>query len=276
VPGSLSVFTVDPGSGALTAGVGIGAGSHVDVLLDPSGIYAFGVIGGAAGTVDSYTIDQETGELTAVGSSVAAGTGTLLGAVHPTGRFLYVASEGSNEVSAAAIDAASGVLSSRAPAPAGLGPWAVAVHPTGRWLYAANNGSNDVSQFEIDALAGVLTPRTPAAVANPTTGGDARDVAVHPTGRFLYVANGTKEEVLLFAVDPETGLLTGVSGTSVGAEARGLVVDASGRFLYVTVGGGGNLVRTFAIDPEDGSLSGSAMIEAGTAPRGLAASRDDL
>ena len=275
VPGSLSVFTVDEESGALTAGIGVGAGAHVDVLLDPSGIYAYGVISAGASTVETYTVAQDTGELTPVGSNVAAGSGALLGDVHPTGRFLYVATEGSNEVSAAAIDAANGVLTPIASASAGLGPRAVAVHPTGRWLYAVNNGSNDVSQFTIDALAGVLTPRTPAAVANPTAGGDARDVVVHPTGRFLYVANGVNEEVLLFAIDPETGLLTGVDGTNVGAEARGLIVDASGRFLYVSVGGGGNLVRTFEIDPEDGSFSGAALAAAGTAPRGLAASRND-
>ena len=272
--GGLSVFAVDPGNGELTSGTGIASGSFSDLLLDPSGRYAFGVLLDASNLVRSYSIDGTTGELTAVGSELALGAAPLHGDVHPTGRFLYVANRNSNSITSVQIAQTTGELAFVATTATGTGPQAVAVHPTGRWLYAPNLSSDDVSQFSVDALTGEPSPLSPAAVSSPTTGGNARDIAMHPTGEFLYVANGLNDEVLLFTIDTVTGLLTGVAGTPTGDETRGVAVDASGRFLYVSVTGN-DTARTFAIDPNDGTLSGSTIVSTGVRPRGLALSRDD-
>src|SRR5207244_10342622 len=56
-------------------------------------------------TVSAYTINTITGALTAVpGSPFAAGMYPFSVAVDPTGRFAYVANEGSQSVSAYTID----------------------------------------------------------------------------------------------------------------------------------------------------------------------------
>ncbi len=93
--------------------------------------------------------------------------------VHPSGRFLYVTNVGSNDVSAFAINTATGTLSPIGPpVAAGAGPNSVAVSRSGKFAYVSNFGSNDVSAYTINpangALAGIGTAPTgsgPVSVA---------------------------------------------------------------------------------------------------------------
>src|SRR5262249_62417919 len=61
--------------------------------------------GAQPGSVSAYTINNATGALTPVdGSPFAAGAGSQSVTVDPTGRFVYVANLGSNDVSAYTIN----------------------------------------------------------------------------------------------------------------------------------------------------------------------------
>jgi 6-phosphogluconolactonase len=62
--------------------------------------------------VSGYTIDASTGALSPMATpTVAAGYFPFFITVDPTGRFAYVANDGSNDVSAYTIDARTGALS---------------------------------------------------------------------------------------------------------------------------------------------------------------------
>jgi 6-phosphogluconolactonase (cycloisomerase 2 family) len=126
--------------------------------------------------VSAYTINATSGALTPVaGSPFAAGSGpqgvplkgvpidTRLGNTDT----LYVANEGSNNVSAYTISATSGALTPVAGSPfgAGTGPFGVATcsvtrkgHSDNYFAYVTNRGSNNVSAYTINATSGALTP----------------------------------------------------------------------------------------------------------------------
>jgi len=86
--------------------------------------------------------------------------------VDPTGKFAYVANNGSNNVSAYTIDPTTGALTAITGSPfsAGSLPQAVAVDPTGKFAYVANRGGN-VSAYTIDPSTGALkqVPHSPFA-----------------------------------------------------------------------------------------------------------------
>lgn len=79
-------------------------------------------------------------------------------AVDPLDKFVYVANEGSNNISAYALGA-SGALTalSDSPVAAGSGPSAVAIDPTGRFVYVANPSPGTVSVFTITESTGALS-----------------------------------------------------------------------------------------------------------------------
>src|SRR5579859_596244 len=151
-----------------------------------------------------------------------------------TGRFAYAANQLSNDLSAYAIDSATGNLTAINGSPfavSGATPVSVAVDPNGRFLYVVNNGSDNVSVYAIDDSTGALTAAgLPAATAS---GPDS--VAVDPTDRFLYVANLAANSVSAYAIG-STGLLTqlGDSPFSIGAVQSSLRIDPAGKYLYVT------------------------------------------
>jgi len=99
-------------------------------------------------------------------------------AVHPTGKFLYVASEGDN-LSAFTINPTTGALTPIAGSPFDVGPvpFGVAVDQSGRFLYVSNRNAGTVSGFRIDDATGALT----AVPGSPFAAGlDASFVAVAP------------------------------------------------------------------------------------------------
>ena len=115
----------------------------------------------------------------------------LLGAASAQAQpFVYVANQGSANVSQ--YNAIGGPLSALTPASvtAGGGSVGVAVSPDGKSVYVANSGFEDtVSQYDVGA-DGTLTPKTPAAVAASSA---PIAVAASPDGKSVYVTNNYRQ-----------------------------------------------------------------------------------
>jgi 6-phosphogluconolactonase (cycloisomerase 2 family) len=154
--GSVSMYTLDATTGALTSIGTIAAGTEpVSVVADPAGQFAY-VANFQSNNVSMYSIDATTGALTSIGT-IAAGTNPDSVAVDPAGKFAYVSNNGSNNVSMYTINSTTGALTSVGMIAAGQFPTSVAVHPSGKFVYVTNYGSNTVSMYSIDATTGVLT-----------------------------------------------------------------------------------------------------------------------
>ena len=183
--GTISVFTIDALSGALTkVGADVTVGGYLtSVTVDPTGSFVY-VAEYIVPYVAAYAIDTSTGALTAVsGSPFAAGQNATAYpysvSVDPSGRFAYVTNYGNNSVTAYTIDAMSGALTrinctavtgcTGYDFVAGTNPVSIKVDLSGKFAYVANYGSNNVSVFAIDSVTGVLSSvgTASAAGANP-------------------------------------------------------------------------------------------------------------
>jgi 6-phosphogluconolactonase len=283
--GDVSAFSVDVGSGALTAILGSpfpagsastdGLGLHGPdgAAVDPTGKFVY-VSNGASGSIWAYAINAGSGALTAIPGSpfpVAAGVGV---AVDPTGKFLY-ATDGRFNVAALTINTGSGVLTAVAGSPffesGGFGV-AVAVSPMGKYVYVPNgipiglssffndSSPGSVYAYTVNAGSGALT----AVPGSPfTTGPQPVAVAVHPTGKFVYVPNSSQcpscppGSISAYSVDATSGPLTPIPGSpfpDAGLGPSGAAVDPTGKFLYVSNVSGGS-VSAYTINAASGALT---------------------
>jgi 6-phosphogluconolactonase len=77
------------------------------------------------------------------------------------------------------------------------------VHRSGKFLYGSNRGHDSISVFAIDTK-GKLELR-----ANVSTQGKMpRNFGIDPTGEFVVVANQSTDNLVVFRIDPRTGVLT--------------------------------------------------------------------
>jgi len=176
-PGTVSAYTIDRTTGALTPVLGspVTAGGNSESLaVNPSGKFAY--VANDIGTISAYSIDSNTGALTPIPGSPFAATGItpVWVAVDPSGKFAYVAnycgvgpcSQGT--VSAYTINTTTGALTPvpGSPLAAGTAPNTVAVDPSGKFVYVTNecavnfcaSGIGSVSAYAINGASGALSP----------------------------------------------------------------------------------------------------------------------
>jgi 6-phosphogluconolactonase len=223
--GSISAYTMDSSTGALTAVAGspFPAGLNPQfVAIDPTGKFAYAA-NEESSNVSAYAINATTGALTAIpGSPFSALWRPSSIAVDPSGRFAYVTLS-SNSISAYAINATTGALTAipGSPFSAGQFPSFIAFDLSGKFVYVTDAGlewtSGDISVFTINASTGALT----AVAGSPfPAGSNSRFVAFDPTGKFAYVANADSNDVSAYAVNTATGALNPIAGSPIPVGTR--------------------------------------------------------
>ena len=158
---------------AACGGGGDGGGS--DNGQRPSGVPRFAYVANqSTNDVSAYTINAATGALTrilcgggvgCIGNNFLAGNGPASVTVDPSGKFVYVANQSTNDVSAYTINAATGALTRILCGGgvgcignnflAGNGPASVTVDPSGKFAYVANQNiglitPGNVSAYTVD------------------------------------------------------------------------------------------------------------------------------
>ena len=180
------------------------------ILPDPSNRFVLAADLGAD-RVFVYRLDLDGKALRHAGEAVMrSGAGPRHIAFHPTLPLMFVANELDSTVATLRFDSGSGALSpleTRSTLPAGWTgtnyPADIHVAGNGRTLYVSNRGHNSIAVFSVaesDALA--------LQQVISTEGDWPRNFSLHPTGRWLLVANQRSGSVIVFARDPENGTLT--------------------------------------------------------------------
>ena len=120
-------YSINSTTGALTLLPGASYINVGAIAIDPTGSFLYSTAGGAvSGVVYGYTINTSTGTLTPVpGSPFSSDTGASWTDIDPTGRFLYVSNEISQDITGYAINPPSGVLTALGSFPNGRGASAI-------------------------------------------------------------------------------------------------------------------------------------------------------
>jgi len=103
---------------------------------------------------------------------------------------------------------------------------------TSHFLYATIPAASQLAVFREDPYAGVLTELE----ESPYTVGDgAQAVVIHPSGKFLYVANPGQgeDDVSLFHINSDGTVAEAGTRTPTGSLPFLLAMDPGGNFLYV-------------------------------------------
>jgi 6-phosphogluconolactonase len=280
--GSVEAYAIDPATGGLTL---INEQSSeglypAHLVVDPTG--AFAVVADYSGPFAVLPIGDD-GAL-APASDIVQNEGTGPNAERqemshphavvfdPAGAFLATADLGIDRVQIHRLTAEGTLeLVSEAALAAGAGPRHVAFSPDGRFLFVANELNATVTAFPYDAASGTIgaeiqtVSMVPDDFADPTS---AAEIAVHPSGRFLYASNRGAEgaaspvadSIAAFTIDQETGELTPIGHASEGLDfPRGFAIDPSGTWLYAANQQGDSIVQ-FAIDQETGELTPTGQV----------------
>jgi 6-phosphogluconolactonase (cycloisomerase 2 family) len=92
---------------------------------------------------------------------------------------------------------------------------APSIDPSGKFLYTSPSVSQTLQGFAINPDTGALTAVPGAQVQ---TGSSRSRVSIDPSGRYLYCVNSDLDTVSSYAINPTTGALTMINTVSTGDE----------------------------------------------------------
>ena len=192
----------------------------------------------------------------------------------PTNRFLLTCEKGGDRIYVHRIDHESGKL---APAEhpyfttqTHAAPRHIVFHPTLPYFFVCYEVGGGVGSYRFDPDTGRITELDMASAFGPGFGrydGLNADIAIHGSGRFLYVSvrtgtlffpnpNGSPPgAVAVFSIDPGTGALTLIQRLdTLGENTRALAFTPDSRYLFAC-SIKDDLVVRYSCDPDTGLLS---------------------
>jgi 6-phosphogluconolactonase (cycloisomerase 2 family) len=230
------------------------------------------------GVVAGYIVNPQSGELTFNGQNpVWAHWGPNAVVSDSGGNHLYVANQGSQDLSAYTINRTNGHLTAVPGANFSSGGWTyqtgVAVHPSNKFVYVATDssgcdcGNAGVVAFSV-ASNGSLTPVSGSPFL--TSGGNVA-LAMDPKGEYLYSAGfvsttNTSGVICAFKINQTTGALTALPGSPYpivpvsctacwpSEQFNDLTTDRNGNFL-IGPGYFNGVIYVYRIDRSTGSLA---------------------
>ena len=192
-------------------------------------------------------------------------------ALSPDNKFLLVCDLGSDVIYVFPVDAATGHLGKptvNEVRMAGAGPRHTVFHPNGRWVYGLDELTNRLDQYlwnTVHAAGGqpeqaLLTDagHSVSTLAPSYSGpkNTAAELAIAPSGRFLYASNRGEDSLVVFAVEDTTGALTLVQRIACGGQSpRHFTLNPAGNWLVCSNQVSGT-VTVFRRDESSGRLSG--------------------
>lgn len=257
---TVSVFSVNPSTGALTAvGTPLALGFQPYRLkADLSNQYLY--IEGPSG-VARASINASTGALSGLSTQITDSGGVLY--FDPTMKYVYrsvtagLATYRVDGTGALAEVVDVDLLSTGAQS-------MVIRRQTAPVLYVVSE-LNSILTYTQDSASGSLS-QLGAALAVPS-GSTPTRIALDPLGRFAFVIYKNTNKIAAFTINASTGVLTSVGAAiATGAWPSSVTVDPTGRFVYTT-NFDGNSVSSYLINAATGALTAQGTaISTGTKP----------
>jgi len=271
--GAVSAFSIDRKTGKLTLlnQVASRGAGPCHISLDKTGHYVL-VANYDSGTVavfpvqDNGQLGKYTGFAKHAGQSVnkerQEGPHAHWIATSPDNQFLLTADLGIDRVLVSKFHLPDGAFTanksnSGAKLKAGAGPRHAAFSPSGKFFYVASELNSTVTAYSYNAKEGTLHELQAVSTLPKDFSGsnDVAEIAVHPSGKFLYVSNRGRDSLAVFSIDPRKGTLKPVADIATqGKTPRNFALDPTGKFL-LAANEESNTIVVFNIDPSTGSLT---------------------
>lgn len=178
----------------------------------------------------------------------------------PDGRFVYACDLGTDRIWIFHFDPATGALEPSDPAfatvPGGAGPRHLAFGKDAAFVYVANELGRSVTAFRRDAATGALENIGTVSLGATGVPATVSEIAMHPSGKWLYVASRSDNVIAVFAIGSDGKLSLVQSAPAEVKIPRNFAIAPSGRWL-VAAGQDDNRLAVLPIDPQTGRL-GSA------------------
>jgi 6-phosphogluconolactonase len=173
------------------------------------------------------------------------------------GRFIATADLGVDKVQTLRLENGNLRLVSEVSMTPGAGPRHVVFHHNGRILYVINELNATITALEYDPNSGQLGRQLQTVSTEPpgySGPHSTAEIAVDPSGKFLYASNRGHNSIAAFRIDPASGLLSPIGHTTSGIEfPRNFAIDPGGAWLYAANQKGDTIVQ-FRIDQATGRL----------------------
>ncbi|MDB4993248.1 MAG: 6-phosphogluconolactonase [Myxococcaceae bacterium] len=269
--GKIRVFAFDRATYALTPIDTIASPANPSFLaIDPARRFLYAG-GESSSQITSFSIEPQSGKLTALGNSVGSGgNGPAHVSIDRDGRFVLAANYGGGTfaVFPRASDGRLSASSATRSFGGGAQTHQAITDPSNAFVLVPNKGLDAVAVFRLFADGGL-------ADAGLFPAGDgARHIAFAPSGKQAYVIDELGSTVSAFTFDPATGALSSIQppvstlpapvGGNTGAE---IAVTPDGRHVIASNRGDDSLA-VFDIDATTFVLTRTARVSTGgTTPR---------
>lgn len=268
--GAVSAFAIDAKTGALKLLNQVpsrGAGP-CHISLDQTAAFAL-VANYDSGNIASFPIQGDGSLATASGfvqhsgpdKSRQEGPHAHWIGTSPDNRFALVADLGLDEVIVYGFDAFRGTftpsLNGFAKVKPGAGPRHLAFAPNGKFVYVLSEMESSVTTFSYEAKTGTLKSLQTVSALPPQYSGrkEAAEIAVHPSGKFLYASNRGHDSIAIFAIEGKKGTLKPLGHVLTGGKTpRHFAIDPTGNYLLAE-NQESNSIVVFHIDSATGALT---------------------
>ena len=183
-----------------------------------------------------------------------------------TGRYVVVPDKGLDKIHVYRFDASRGKLVPCDPpfakARYGAVPRHVVFHPGAPYAYVVKEMDSTVNAYRWNTDRGELQPfqRIPTTPSTYTGDNTGAEIAIAPSGKFIYASNRGHDSIVIFSVDPASGMLAHVGWESVqGKKPRFFGLDPSASHLYAANENSHTIVA-FRVDRESGKLTPTGQI----------------
>lgn len=183
-----------------------------------------------------------------------------------TGKFVVVPDKGLDQVLVFRFDAAHGKLEPCDPpfvkARYGAIPRHIAFHPSRPYAYVVNENDSTVYAYHWDTDRGELKPfqRVPTLPDDYVEDNMAAEIAILPSGKFLYASNRGHESIVIYSVDQATGRIEPIGWEPTqGKKPRFFGLDPDASLLYAANQDSHTIVE-FRIDPGTGKLAATGQV----------------
>jgi 6-phosphogluconolactonase (cycloisomerase 2 family) len=162
------------------------------------------------GMVESFSINSQSGQLTAIGAPLSTGGSGGSSALTSDGKFLYVANTTEGTVAIFSVSNSGTLTPVGATFSTGAtGIFFATLTPNGKFLYVvfSNSAGQSIKGFAVDPEARKFTAIQGGAINNANT------ITIDSSGKFAYVTLVTSTNFILatYSIDSGTGALTQMS-----------------------------------------------------------------